>query len=137
MDGHNFNDYMKKAIFLFCLISLMALWDCDDIVLPEAQGCDTLVATYSTNVKPIIDQTCAYSGCHNGTGGVPGNYTTYAGMQSFIADGSFVNRVIDQRSNPSRGMPPNATAYPESQQDDLSPEQLEIIQCWIDGGFEE
>lgn len=110
---------------------------CDDIVLPEAEGCETAEATYNTNVKPIIDLTCAYSGCHNGGGNAPGNYTTYAGLQRSITDGSFINRVIDQQENPSRGMPPDMSVYPESQQDDLSPEQMEIIQCWIDGGFQE
>jgi len=127
---------MKSAIILVLIILLVSL-GCNGVVLPEAQGCDLITATYSTNVKPIIDQTCAYSGCHNGASRAPGNYSTIEGLRSFIEDGSFVNRVIDQQDNPSRGMPPNASVYPESQQDDLSPEQMEIIQCWIDGGFEE
>ena len=127
---------MKKMLFLGLVFVHMML-GCDDIVLPPAQGCDTLTASYTTNVKSIIDQTCAYSGCHNGGSNAPGNYASFAGIRSSLDDGSFVNRVIDQQNNPSRGMPPNASVYPESQQDDLSPEQLEIIQCWIDGGFEE
>ncbi len=127
---------MKKELTIigFVILSFMA---CDDVVLPSSQGCDNSMATYNTNVKPIIDLTCAYSGCHNGSGRGPGDYSTYAGLAQIIADGGFVSRVIDLQENPSRGMPPNASVYPESLQDDLSPDQMEIIQCWIDGGFEE
>lgn len=108
-----------------------------DVIEPTMMGCETSSATYNTNVKPIIDLSCAYSGCHNGGGAAPGNYSSYDGLQSIIQNGNFVNRVIDQQANPSVGMPPNKDIYPASQQDDLSADQMEIIQCWIDSGFGE
>lgn len=110
---------------------------CNSDMVQPVEGCDVIVATYDTNVKEIIDLTCAYSGCHNGGGSAPGNYSSYAGLTNVIQNGNFVSRVIDAQSNPSIGMPPNKEIYPNSQQDDLSPDQMEIIQCWIDSGFEE
>ncbi len=129
----------NKVHILLIVISCFTLLTiaCDSEVLEPSQGCEDATATYSTNVKPIIDLTCAYSGCHNGGGGAPGNYTTYEGLLIAVQNGAFVNRVIDQVANPAIGMPPDQSIYPNSQQDDLSPEQMEIIQCWIDSGFEE
>ena len=122
---------------LLVLLPFISIWSCTSDQLEPISGCDDSTS-YSTNVKDIIDQTCAYSGCHNGTAsGVPGDFTTYDGMQRFLSDGSFVERVIDRKDNPTTGMPPNASIYPESLQDDLSDVQLEIITCWIQNNFEE
>lgn len=128
---------IKKLNFLWLGCLLMASIACDGDVVQPVEGCDVIVATYDTNVKEIIDLTCAYSGCHNGSGSARGNYSSYTGLTNVIQNGNFVNRVIDAQSNPSIGMPPNKEIYPNSQQDDLSPDQMEIIQCWIDSGFEE
>lgn len=130
--GENIN-----TAFTVLLVTFILLCSCSSDVLPPQEGCGDDGVRYSTNVKEIIDQTCAYSGCHNGVGSSPGDFRTYAGMRRYIEDGSFTERVIDQRSNPSKGMPPNMSVYPESQQDDLSDVQLEIITCWIQNNFPE
>ena len=125
-----------QVIFLFLTIFLTVQCSSDSISPPE--GCDAMEPTYNTMVKPIIDQTCAYSGCHDGSGGIgPGDYSSYSGLQQIINDGSFTDRVINLKDNASRGMPPNSSVYPESQQDDLSEAQFEIISCWIQDGFPE
>ena len=117
---------------------LLVFWACNSDVIEPAEGCDLIETSYTTNVKPIIDQTCAYSGCHDGSGGIgPGNYTSYQGMLSFLQNGSFANRVVTQKDNPSRGMPPNMSVYPQSQRDDLTEAELEIITCWLQEGFPE
>jgi len=111
-------------------------------MITPAEGCDDQITRYESEdpevaeVKSIIDQTCSYSGCHDGAGGIgPGDYTTYEGMLRDLESGSFANRVIDMKDNPSRGMPPDASVYPQTLQDDLSPTQLEIITCWLQEGF--
>lgn len=126
---------MNKLSFFFFLVTLGVA--CDSATVEPAEGCDNLIATYDTNVKPIIDQTCAYSSCHVSGGIGPGDYSTYSGLSNIITNGSFVNRVIDQAANPSIGMPPDMSIYSFSLQDDLSPDQMEIIMCWIDAGFPE
>ena len=124
--------------FCFAILACTLLIRCSSDVLPEPEACDTIMPTYSNDVQDIINQTCAYSGCHDGAGGIgPGDYSTLEGIQGTIERGSFVDRVITSRDNPSRGMPPNASVYPESLQDDLSPIQLEVITCWIQNGFPE
>lgn len=126
---------MKKIAALFLIIGSVVA-SCDSDVIEPAEGCDLIQTSYSTNVKAIIDQTCAYSGCHDGSGGIgPGDYTTYEGILRFLEDNSFGSRVITLKDNPSLGMPPDRSVYPESQQDDLSDTQLEIITCWLQEGF--
>ncbi len=125
---------IKSLTLSAVLITILA---CSKDQVEPAATCDEGTA-YSTNVKDIIDQTCAYSGCHDGfTGGVPGDLTSYEGLERFLNDGSFVERVIDRRNNPTTGMPPNQSVYPESLQDDLSDIQLEIITCWIQNNYPE
>ncbi len=125
-----------KSTIILCFISLMV--SCASDVVEPAEGCDLMEATYETNVKNIIDQTCAYSGCHDGAGGIgPGNYKSYQGLLQDLQSGSLGSRVLTRKNNPSLGMPPDKSVYPQSQQDSLSAIQLEIITCWLQGGFPE
>lgn len=127
-----------KIIYCATLILVYGLLGCNADVVEPAEGCDIIESSYSTNVKDIIDQTCGYSGCHDGSGGLgPGNYNSYAGLIQDLESGSFTNRVITLSSNPSLGMPPDNSVYPQSLQDSLSDVQLEIITCWIQEGFPE
>lgn len=95
------------------------------------EWCDSLQPTFSVHVRPIIEQSCAYNAtCHP-------NYVNYNTIVNKINSGSFVSRVFTQASNPSLGMPPDQSVYPESIKDDLTEEELNIIQCWLDEGFPE
>lgn len=130
---------MRIVMFL---IMVSFIFSCAGDVVEPAGGCDNLATEYESDdpniatVEDIINQTCAYSGCHDGSGGIgPGNYNTYEGMMRDLESGSFASRVITQRDNPSLGMPPDKSVYPQSQQDSLSTTQLEIITCWLQEGF--
>lgn len=105
---------------------------------PDLEACDTLMnITYNGLVKTIIDESCAYVGCHNGvTGSIgPGDYTSYSGLNPYLVDGSFEDRVIFQKEDTVLGMPPDV--YNETQKADLTQEELDIIQCWINAGYPE
>ncbi len=95
--------------------------------------CETQMVTYDNQIAPIIASSCGYVGCHDGSN-APGNYDSYAGLQGIINDGKFKSRVIDVREDPEMGMPPDyATDGPM----DLTDEQIELIQCWINDGYPE
>jgi len=123
------------------LIGLAALFlgvGCTTDELPEPEACPPDAARYSTNIKPIIDASCAYAGCHDGASvGVPGNYTTYSGLLPFLDAGLVRVRVIDQKDDPVFGMPPGPEVYPQSQKADLTPQELELMQCWLNNGYPE
>ena len=132
------------TIFGFLLVAhavFMAPACTNDELPPPATPdyCDTLVATYITNVKPIIDESCAYSGCHDGTGAgsnAPGNYRSYNGVLSDVESGLFRSRVLGT-TDPVLGMPPNQSVYDESVKDDLTVEELQMIECWLLAGAPE
>jgi hypothetical protein len=126
----------QKLLVLTVGLSILycCLPACTSDQLPEPMVlavCDTLQATYDTNVKEIIDRTCAYSGCHIDAS--IGNFLTYQGMRGRLETGSIRNRVISLRHDPTVGMPPDYG--PADRPVDLTQEELEIIQCWLDAGF--
>ena len=100
---------------------------------PKEVACSGEILTYEADVRAIIDQSCAYSGCH--LGGAPGRYNDYAGLRAALDNGEFRERVVTRGANPTFGMPPNYA--PDNRPKDLTPQQLEIITCWLEAGHPE
>jgi len=62
-------------------------------------------------------------------------YNSYEGLLSDLESGLIRERVIARKDDPNVGMPPNYA--PEGRAEDLTPEQLMIITCWLDAGHPE
>lgn len=95
---------------------------------------DDPCATYEGDIKPIIDASCAYSGCHSGSDAgmfVPNSsrdYTNYEGLIQTLESGAFASEVIDSLSMPPfYAQPPNPL--------ELTQAELDLITCWIDEGY--
>ena len=97
--------------------------------------CENYDATYDGEIKAIIDATCAIAGCHEPGGGAPGDFTSYAGMGDYLNDSEVREYVVILRNDPENGMPPNWDTNPGPK--DLTDEQFEIMQCWINSGYPE
>ena len=89
-------------------------------------------------------ESCAYFGCHVDNGVSPAtNFHSYEGLSNYLllADNmaEFRSRVLeDLKDNTILGMPPDLSpTYPNSMKDNLTQEELEIIECWLDAGFPE
>ncbi len=87
----------------------------------ELEFCDTIAATYTSNVKAILDAKCATSSCHGGPQGPV--FTDYSQTNSNSARIGI--RAIDQQTMPPSFMP------------QLTNEELDILKCWRDAGFPE
>jgi hypothetical protein len=125
---------MKFRFFLFLFAALLlSVYACtaDQLPEPSSQPCTGQIITYEADIRPIIESSCAYAGCH--LGAAPGIYNDYDGLLPDLENGSFKNRVIDQRDDAVRGMPPNYATPPNPQ--DLTADELELIRCWLDAGF--
>ena len=109
---------MKKTIFIISLGLLLLIIACSKSSNAIATDCST-AKSYSTDVSPIIQSSCATnSGCHaSGSSHGPGALTSYA--QVFSARTSIRNAVA------SGTMPQNGN---------LSSTQRNTILCWIDSG---
>ena len=121
---------------LVCFIAIPSA--CTNDKLPEpivTLDCSTINPTYDKDIKRIIDESCALSGCHVSGGGAPGIYTTYAGMENFLNDNEFKKFVIDLKNDPDNGMPPNWSTNPGPR--DLSPEDFALVECWVEAGYPE
>lgn len=84
--------------------------------------CDGTEATYTDDVKSIIDNSCAKSGCH-GSGSGRGDFTSYAGLQPYLDNGVFESEVLIQQSMPRGGS--------------LSQADINTIQCWLENSYAE
>ena len=84
--------------------------------------CDGSQPTYDTEIKPIIDATCAISGCHN-SGSNKGELTTYAEVEPYLLDGSFRSRVLEKQNMPQGSV--------------LTQVEIDKIQCWFENDFAE
>ncbi len=126
------------CLSLLVIAGLYLVPSCTNDVLPEPEiqsQCDTMMVTYDAVVKDIIDNSCAYAGCHSPGGIGVGNYDSYDGLLPVLDNGLFESRVVTQKDDPALGMPPNSSVYPESAKDDLTEEELLTIQCWLLAGY--
>lgn len=116
-------------LFLICLATMTVVSCTKDKRPPIVVDCDDIPPVWNGEVKEIIDLTCAYVGCHIGGGnGVPGNYTSYGGISTALANEDFKIRTLDIRD-----MPPSYASGAKV----LTDEQLNILTCWMEAGFPE
>ena len=122
---------MRLLTLLILLAATLASCAADQLPEPVEMPCDIGVVTYTADIEPIIQQSCAYSGCH--LGGAPGLYDSYEGVLPALENGSFRDRVISRMDDPNVGMPPNYA--PDDRPQDLTEDQIALISCWLDAGF--
>lgn len=118
---------------VFALLLMGSGCTSDQLPEPTLSECGSLTPSYNVEIKPIIDQSCAYSGCHLDS--APGQYDTYEGLLSILENGDFRKFVITERADPSLGMPPNFA--PAGRPKDLNEQEIELIDCWLQAGFPE
>lgn len=123
-----------SLISLLCALCFCFMQtSCDDET--PADPCDNLSATYNGAVKGIINGTCAYDGCHNGTSllipDAATDFTTYSGLQASLNASKFGQRALVDKDMP------NASFVPPGFPTSLTDDQLAILQCWADNGYPE
>lgn len=117
---------MKKISILAIFSVILVVFSCTRDEAPEI-SCEG-VASWDTNIKEIIQTNCVYSECHDGSAGVPGIYFDYSGIEPWLVDGDFENRVVGLGD-----MPPS---YADGATE-LNQEDLDLILCWIEEGYPE
>ena len=95
-----------KNTNLVSLISLMAVSCILSVISCTSDVVDPCGVTYDSQVKNIVIQTCAYTGCHSGATASPyvpasaKDYTNYGGMMETVQNGKFRERAIDLQTMP-------------------------------------
>jgi len=109
-------------VLILCL-GVFAISCGDDDATP-AIDCTNSDPSYSMDIKPIVDATCALAGCHEANF-LQGDYTTYEGLKAKVDNGQLKERAVVNRE-----MPPSNTNGPT----ELTTEQIKLINCWIEDG---
>jgi hypothetical protein len=123
-----------KKINLISLLFIASLFliqmsqsSCSNDKLPDPAtisnpACDSIQISYDSQIKPIIDNSCAFVGCHNANSPF-GDMTDYANMSFYLNDNFFKKRVVDIMDMPEGDM--------------LSPEDFDLVECWVSKGYPE
>lgn len=108
--------YLVSIITLLC----SCYYDKAQLLYPNTVNvdCNTVTATFTSNVLPIIASKCATIGCHDATaagGAILTNYTQIKDKVDRIN-----TRTIVEKSMPTSGP--------------LSSAEIAVLKCWIDSG---
>lgn len=122
--------YLFIISFLFSFLLLLELTSCTKDKgepLPVLDCGDTSSVTYTNYVNTVLANSCNLSGCHNSLF-IGYDFTNYSGVKDKVNNGSFVNRVLQQKN-----MPPSYSPGPTS----LDPCTLQKLSAWINDGAPE
>lgn len=87
--------------------------------------CAGFEPTYSVEIKPILDGSCAISGCHDATSAQNGIIlSSYATAAAESLNERFLGSIQHKRG--FKSMPEEAAR--------LSDENIELITCWVQSG---
>ncbi len=93
--------------------------------LPATFDCTSTTPTYTVDIKPIMDNNCASSGCHNSSSRADGkDYSSYTAVKNGSSSNEFIGSI--QHLSGYKAMPQGRAK--------LSDAQIKTISCWIENG---
>lgn len=121
--------FPQKSLFIVVAICLSLTFACDESSdddggpNPPVDDCSTISRSYSQDIVPILNQTCAIPNCHV-DGFINGDFEFFADFKALADSGRLQNQIE------SGAMPPSNTAGPT----ELTENELATIICWIEDG---
>lgn len=94
--------------------------DNKESMYPPVGSCDTSNTTWSKDIQPMVQASCARSGCHDASASAGIDLSGYTGTKMIVDNGSFL-RVVEAGS-----MPKGAAKW-----DDCS---ISKLRRWINNG---
>ncbi|WP_424961177.1 SprB repeat-containing protein [Ekhidna sp.] len=96
-----------------------------DIVVTDGAGCTATTSVYvsssislSSDVMPLLERECTFSGCHNGDNGADRNWTVKSNVRS---------KASEIKSRTQSGSMPRSPGQ-------LTQAEIDMIACWVDDG---
>ena len=117
---------MKTNYLLAVTLSLFAIIiACKKTSTSTTYDCTSITPTYTTDVKPIMDVSCATSNCHSASAKANGkDYSSYASTKTLATNKAYLGSM--QHLSGYNAMPKGASK--------LSDANLQKIYCWIQNG---
>ena len=123
-----------STLFLTLAVSISltsCYYDTEEELYPDSGTvvCDTTSVSYTTDIVPIMNSKCSYSGCHagaNAAAGIP--LETYAGVKEYIdADKArFISSIFWDG---------NASNMPKGASTKMIDCNINTIKAWINSGY--
>ena len=108
------------GLILFSISVLCIFSSCGD---DEGTTTPCTSPSYSSDIRPIIVESCALVGCHV-AGFADGDYSSYQGVKANADSGTLGAQIT------SGDMPPANSPGPTN----LSNAEIDLINCWIADG---
>jgi hypothetical protein len=116
---------MKSTYSVLAIILLFSAFGCKHVVEYDCTG---VTPTYTQNIKPILDATCARAGCHGANDPEAGiNLSNYADAAAASKNKNFMGAI--QQLPLYHKMPQDADRLPDA--------QIHQLFCWIENGSPE
>ena len=119
------NHYLKYLVTALCGVILLISCEKDE---DPSVDCTGLTPTYTSEIKAILDTSCALSGCHNaGTQQEGIDLSNYADAKIVSSEDRFLGAINHQ--NGYTPMPQNSAK--------LSTDKINLLTCWVQNGSPE
>lgn len=117
--------FHSRAKFIFAAFSLSILLVSCQKNPVSTVDCTGIATTYTTDIKPILDASCATSGGHNASAHQAGvDLSNYNSVRNVSSQDRFLGSIQHKKGyNP---MPQNSGQ--------LSQDKIDLITCWVQNG---
>jgi hypothetical protein len=119
---------MIPRVFTYLLLTGMlcsCAKDPQPVIPVRPPGCDSGQVSYRLQIRPIVQNNCAISGCHVAGGEGAYDYRTYTVLADRIRSGRLLQRLRLDREDPMK-MPEDF---------DMNPCDRYTLELWIAQGF--
>ena len=114
----------RVFIFLCLSVSFISIMACEKEAV-DMFDCSGFSPTYTADIKPILDASCAKSGCHDAATAKKGiNLSDYAHARDISQEDRFLGAIQHKKGYDK--MPDDAPQLPES--------QVQLLTCWVQNG---
>lgn len=119
---------MRYIIVISFGLLVLSLNSCKKDSAEPIDACETPeTISFNTDIVPILNSSCAYSGCHT-VAFASGDFSAYSGVAEKASSGSLLARVVNVKD-----MPP--TYAPDDKPQELSSCEIELFNSWIEAGY--
>lgn len=117
--------FHSRAKFIFAAFSLSILLVSCQKDPVSTVDCTGIATSYTIDIKPILDASCATSGCHSASTHQAGiDLSNYNGVRNVSSQDRFLGSIQHKKGyNP---MPQNSAQ--------LSQVKIDLITCWVQNG---
>ncbi len=118
---------MKTIFYTFTAAAALAISACGGQKAVSSDECATFLVSYATDVKPILDNSCANT-CHSAAKHAAGiDLSSYEKVKSIAGETRFLGSIRHLAG--FSAMPKKAGQ--------LSDSSIKVVNCWIQNGMKE